>query len=230
MRSTPEGKVKRPRSFAIESAGRYSFTLRLAASIGLLALLNPGGARARSWSYHYQPRPPQQSPAAAPTIAAAASAEQLSTARLLKRAIVSDLAIMIQERSLRSGTERPDHSKYVVSRLLLFDPMDSPEALGVFASLGGYYLGERADKVYRCLALRKGKTIEPLLAANSRSGDLECARDLGEEFARPSSALDGKALCRSLQDRAALLAALMAEIDSGRVCSNDELAAIGQGG
>jgi hypothetical protein len=222
--------VKKLRSFAIENAGWYFLILRLAASIGLLGFLNPGGARARSWSYHYQPITPQPSPAAASTMAAAASTEQLSTARLLKRAIVSDLAIMIQEQGVGSGTEKPDHSKYMVSRLLLFDPMDSPEALGVFASLSGYYLGERADKVYQCLTLRRGKTIEPLLAEQSRGGDLECGRELGQKFERPSSALNGKALCRGGKDRAAFLAALMAEIDSGRVCSNDELAAIGRGG
>jgi hypothetical protein len=219
--------VKKLRSFVIENAGRYFFTLGIAVLITLLAFLNPGPVRARSWSYHYQPRTPQPTPVAAPTMAPAAGAEQLSTARLLKRAIVSDLAILVQEQHLAAGTERPDHSKYIVSRLLLFDRMDSPEALGVFASLSGYYLGGRAEKVYRCLTLRKGKTFEPLLAEQARGGDLECARELGQEFESPSSALDGKALCRSRQDRAAFLAALIAEIDSGRACSNDELVAIG---
>jgi len=121
-----------------------------------------------------------------------------------------------------------DDSKYVINQLLRFDSMDSPQALGVFASLSGYYLGGRAEQVYRCLTLRKGKAIEPLLAEGARSGNLECVRELGQEFASPSSALDGRALCRGTQDQTAFLAGLVAEIDSGRMCSNDELAAIGR--
>jgi hypothetical protein len=220
--------VKKLRSFAIESAGWISFTLRIAGWIVLLAPLEPGEVRARSWSYHYAPRTPQPAPAATPTTAAAAGAERASAALLIKRAIVSDLAVVVRARNIPSESERADHSKYAVSQLLRFDPMDSPQALGVFASLSGYYLGARAEPVYRCLTLRKGKTIEPLLAEAAHSGNLECVRELGQEFTSPSSGLDGRALCRSRQDQAAFLADLIAEIDSGKTCSNDELAAIGK--
>jgi len=200
--------------------------LRIAGWIVLLALLKPDEVRARSWSYHYAPRTPQPAPSATPTMAAAAGAERPPAALLIKRAIVSDLAIVV--RKSPSESERAEHSKYEVSQLLRFDPMDLPQALGVLASLSGYYLGARAELVYRCLTLRKGKTIEPLLAEAARNGNHECARELGQEFTSPSSALDGRVLCRSRQDQAAFLADLIAEIDSGKTCSNDELAAIGQ--
>ena len=162
-------------------------------------------------------------------MAASANAEQLSTAQRLKRAIVSDFATFVQEQTGHSNSERTDHSNYAVSRLLLFDPMDSPEALGVFASLSGYYLGARAEQTYHCLILRKGKKIEPLLTEQLHGSDLECARELGREFESPSAVLDGKALCRSKQDEASFLARVISEVDSGRTCSNSDLAEISQG-
>ena len=96
---------------------------------------------------------------------------------------------------------RTDHSKHVVSRLTLFDPLSSPEALGVLASLSGYYLSVRGEKVYDCLALRKGKELEPFLEQYLRNGNPECLRELGDRFATPSNALDGYALCLSDQQQ-----------------------------
>jgi hypothetical protein len=147
------------------------------------------------------------------------------TARLLKRAIVSDLAIFIQEQNGQPETGK-DHTNYVVSRLLLFDPMDSPEALGVLASLSGYYLGARAEEVYRCLLLRKGEKIVPSLAHYQRSGNSECARELGQGFESPSAVLEGNALCPNDQRQIKYLAHLITQIDSGKACSDRDLALI----
>lgn len=192
----------------------------------LLTFVDITAVLARSWSYHYVPRTPQPSPEAAATTSAAVPAEPFSTARLLKRAIVSDLAVFTQEQIGRSDTAHTDHSEYVVSRLSLFDPMSSPEALGVFASLSGYYLGVRGEKLYDCLSLRKGKALEPFLKQYFRNGNPECLRDLGQNFATPVDALGGHALCPSDQQQRGHLTNLIAEIDTAKSCSDSEFAAI----
>jgi hypothetical protein len=190
----------------------------------LLSLVDIGAALARSWSYHYVPRTPKPSPEAAAT-PASARVEKLSTARLLKQAIVSDLAIFTQER-VGSDMAPTDHSEYVVSRLALFDPMGSPEALGVLASLSGYYLGARGEKLYDCLALRKGKALEPLLEQYLHNGNPECLRELGQSFAKPSNAWDGYALCLTDQQQRDHLTRLIAEIDTAKPCPDSEFAPI----
>jgi hypothetical protein len=181
--------VKKRRPSRLEAAHFISDTARLFVVLCLLSLVDTGAALARSWSYHYVPGTPQPSPEAAAT-PASAPAEQLSTARLLKRAIVSDLAIFTEEKSVDTNTAPTGHSKYVVSRLSLFDPLSSPEALNVFASLSGYYLGVRGEKLYDCLALRKGKILESFLEQYLRDGNHECLRELGQSFTKPSNALD----------------------------------------
>ena len=139
------------------------------------------------------------SPAASPSEAAQPTpvpAEQLPTARLLKRAIVSNLALFVKENS-RSDKAYAALSENVVLRLLLFDPLGSPEALGVLASLSGYYLGagEQSSTVASCCEKARpwNHTWSSIL------GNPECSQELGTTFTKPSSALDGYALCPSDQ-------------------------------
>jgi hypothetical protein len=201
----------------------------------LLALVGISAppALARSWSYHYRPVTPRASPAASPSEAAQptpVAAEQLSTARLLKRAIVSSLALFVKEQTSRSDKAYTAVSENVVSRLSLFDPLGSSEALGVLASLSGYYLGARGEELYRCLVLRKGKALEPYLEQYLHNRNPECSQELGATFTKPSSALDGYALCRSDQQQKAHLATLIAAIYSESACSDSEFAALSTGG
>jgi hypothetical protein len=185
---------------------------------------------ARPWSYHYKPITPKPSPTASSaeasiTQATPAPAEQLSTARQLKRTIVSNLTLFTQEHTVRSDKAYADLSEYVVRQLSLFDPLDSPEALGVFAGLNGYYLSARGEALYDCLSLRKGKALEPYLEQYLSNGNAECSQELGQSFTKPSDALDGCALCPSGRQQKAHLTALIAEIDSAKKCSDSDLAA-----
>ena len=113
----------------------------------------------------------------------------------------------------------------MVRQLSSFDPLDSPEALGVFADLSGYYLGARAEKLYNCLSLRKGKALEPYMEQYLSNGNTECSQELGQSFTKPSDALGGYALCPSGEQQKAHLANLIAEIDSAKKCSDSDLAA-----
>ena len=196
----------------------------------LLVAISVSPAFARAWSYHYEPKTPNPSPAASATEASITQAtpvpaEQLSTAQLLKRAIVSDLALFTQAHTARSDKAYTDLSEYVVRRLSLFDPLDSPTALQVFAGLSGYYLGARGEELYDCLSLRKGKALKPYLEQYIHNGNAECSKELGQSFTKPSIALGGYAICPSDQQQKAHLAALIAEIDSARKCSDSDLAA-----
>lgn len=210
------------------------YRVRVAILVALtlvFAALGASTARARSWSYHYRPRSPEPSPAASATVASIsqptpAPGEQLSTARLLKRAIVSDLAIFVQEQTGPSPKASLQHSQYVVRHLELFDPLDSPEALGLFASLSGYYLGAAGNQVYDCLSLRKGRPLEPYFAQYLSKGNTECAVQLGDTFLKPSDVLGGHSLCPSDAQQKARLAMLISEIGSGKTCPDSDLAAI----
>jgi len=216
--------VKKRRPSRLEAAQFVSETVPLFVVLCLLSFVDVSAALARSWSYHYVPRTPKPSPEAAAT-PASVPAEQLSTARLLKQAIVFDLAISIQER-VGSDKAHTDHSEYVVSRLALFDPMGSPEALSVLASLSGYYVGARGEKLYDCLVLRKGKALKTLLEQYLDNGNPECLRELGQSFAKPSNALGGYALCPSDQRQRDHLTRLIAEIDTAKSCPDSEFASI----
>jgi hypothetical protein len=196
-----------------------------------LVTIFSSNALARSWSYHYRPAPSQASPTATPTPGNAGEAmpapgEELSTARLLKRAIVSDLAVFVEEQHTRSDKAYADHSDYVVRHLSLFDPLHSPDALAVFASLSAYYLGNRGEDVYHCLSLRRGKSLEPYLESYLRSGNTECTQELGPEFSQPSTALLGYPLCPTNTQQKAHIALLINEINAGDNCSDGELATL----
>jgi hypothetical protein len=201
--------------------------------VGVLSfvLITLSTALARSWSYHYRPEVFHASPTATPTPGAAnqtamGPTEELSTATLLKRAIVSDLAIFVEEQQTRSDKAYASHSDYVVRHLLLFDPLQSPESLAIFASLSNYYLGDRGEDLYHCLSLRKGKNLEPYLNFYLRKGSTECIQELGPNFSRPSDALLGYALCPSDAQQKAHNTLLINEITAGDSCSNGELAAL----
>jgi hypothetical protein len=157
------------------------------------------------------------------------AAEQLSTARLLKRAIVSNLALFVKEQTSRSDKAYGALSENVARKLSLFDTLGSPEALGVLASLSGYYLGARGEELYRCLVLRKGKALEPYLEQYLHNGNPECSQELGAAFTKPSSALNGYAPCRSDQQQKAHFATLIAAIYSESACSDSEFAALSTG-
>lgn len=217
-----------------ESYAKLARAATLMLMAGALGSATVPAAFARSWSYHYKPVTPQQSPAAAATEASLAPAapvpaEQLSTARLLKRSIVSDLAVFVKEQPARSDKAYSQHSDYVVHQLALFDPLSSQEALGMFGSLSGYYLSSRGEQLYDCLALRKGKSLKPFLEQYLINGNTECSTELGQTFAKPSVALDGNALCASDQQQKVHLAILIAEIDSGTACPDSALAALTAG-
>jgi hypothetical protein len=197
----------------------------------LFAAVRGSPALARAWSYHYQPIAPTTSPAASATEASImqgtpASAEQLSKARLLKRAIVSDLALFVTEESDRPDKAYAEQWKHLVRQLSSFDPLDSPAALEVFAGLSAYYVGARGEELYDCLSLRKGKALEPYLEQYIHNGNAECAQGLGQSFTKPSNALGGYALCPSDQQQIAHLTTLIAEIDSAKTCSDSSLAAL----
>jgi len=166
-----------------------SSAIRLLVVISFILLAGISAVLARLWSYHFHPVP-EVTPTATPT-KAAPSASEASTAKLLKRAIVSDPAILAQGHNLQPRTGYSDHMEYVTSQLLLFDGMNSQEALSMFASLSGYYLGAPTEKLYRCLALRKGKALEPQLGHYLHDGNPECMNEIGQDFSKPSWLLDG---------------------------------------
>ena len=176
---------------------------------------------ARSWSYHYHPKIAEPTAVATPAKAAPNTSEQSGEAKLLKRAIVSDLAIYAQDQQLQPNGAYGDQ---IVSRLSRFDSMNSPEAFIVFASLSGYYLGTPAEKLYYCLALRKGRALEPYLEHYLHNASPECLSDLGQNFTRPSAALDGYAVCRSPEQQTQRLRNLIVDIDSGEYCTDSHLA------
>jgi hypothetical protein len=196
-----------------------------------LALMTASTAFARSWSYHYQPITPQPSPVASSTQASLIRAtpvpsEQATAARLLKRAIISDLSLYVMEQGVRSNEAFAEHSEYLLGRLSLFDSLNSPRALEVFAGLSGYYLGARGEGLFDCLALRKGKSLEPYLEQHMRNGSAECSQQLGPDFTVPTDALGGHALCPNGEQQRSHLTALIAEIGSGKPCSNSDLATV----
>jgi hypothetical protein len=195
-----------------------------------LAAIRPCPAVARAWSYHYQPSAPTTSSAMRATEAimrgTPANAQQLSTARLLKQAIISDLVSFIVEQGGRPEKAYAKQSEDLVQRLSLFDRLDSPAALEELASLSGYYLGARGEEVFDCLALRKGKALEPYLEQSIHSGNAECSQKLGPSFTKPSDVLGGYALCPTDQQQKAQLTTLIGEMDAAKTCSDNDLAAI----
>ncbi len=201
-----------------------SSAVRLLVVISLFLLVGISAVLARSWSYHYHPEALVPTVMATPTKATSNIAEQSTTAKLLKRAVVSDLAIFTQDQSLQRNTGYSDHMKYVTSRLSLFDGMNSPEALSAFASLSGYYLGAPGQKLYRCLALRKGRALEPYLEPYLRGGNPECVNELGQDFTKPSESLEGYTLCSTSQQLEKRLTELIAEIETGKSCTDSDLA------
>jgi len=204
-----------------------SSAIRLLAVISIILLVAISAVLARSWSYHYHPVS-EATPVATPTMAALTASEP--SAKLLKRAIVSDLAVFAQDHNLEPRTGYSDHMEYVASQLLLFDGMNSPEALSMFASLSDYYLGAPTEKLYQCLALRKGKALEPLLEHYLHDGNPECINELGQDFSKPSASLDGYALCSTSQQQEKRLTDLIARIDNGESCADSELAPISGSG
>jgi hypothetical protein len=193
------------------------------------AAIGASFAFARAWSYHYEPSRPEPSPpvsaAEASITQATAAAEQLSTAQLLKRTIVSDLALVVQEQGGRSDKAYAEQSNYLLRQLAFFDRLNVPGALGVFADLTGYYLGASGEELYNCLSLRKGKALKPYLEKYLRQDNAECAQGLGQSFTKASAALGGYALCPSSEQQKVHLRTLLGEINSSKNCSDSNLAA-----
>jgi hypothetical protein len=209
---------------------RVSSCLRLLAATWLVLLVGTSSGWARSWSYHYHPEEIAPTPQATPTAATLSTSVESSPAKLLKLAIVSDLAVFVENRKPQAKTAYSDHMKYVTSQLSLFDGMNTPDSLGMLASLSGYYLGAPAEKLYECLALRKGKAIEPYLDQYLHNGNSQCLHDLGPDFGKPSASLDGRALCSDTQEVEERLIDLIAKINMGRSCADSELAEIRRDG
>jgi len=222
--------VKKRGTFRNQAAEVIAHTTWPLAVVFLFAAIDVSQAFARAWSYHYKPIAPSPSPAVSATEASIPQtilppAEQSSTARRLKRAIVSDLAHLIEEQTA-GGKASAGHSEYLVRQLSLFDPLGSPAALEAFAGLSGYYLGARGEELYDCLSLRKGKALKPYLEEYIHNGNAECTEELGQSFTKPSDALGGYALCPTGQQQKTHLATLIAEIDSAKTCSDSDLAAV----
>jgi hypothetical protein len=80
-----------------------------------------------------------------------------------KRAIVSDLALFVQESTLHSDKAYADHAKFVVARLKPFDPLHSPEALKQYSqALAVTALAVSAKgfmTVYRCERAKRSSLI-----------------------------------------------------------------------
>jgi hypothetical protein len=200
-----------------------SSALRFLMMMSVILLGETSAVLARSWSYHYHPKVEEPTAVATPAKAAPNTSEQSGEAKLLKRAIVSDLAIYAQDQNPQPNGAYGDQ---IVSRLSRFDSMNSSEALNVFASLSGYYLGAPAEKLYYCLALRKGKPLGPHLQQYLHNASAECLSDLGQNFTRPSAALDGYAVCRSAEQQTVRLRNLIVNIDSGESCTDSDLAGL----
>jgi hypothetical protein len=201
-------------------------SFRIALLTVLFLMAGTSAVLARSWSYHYHPQDFTPTPMATPTQAVSSSSDQASIARFLKRAIISDLAIFAAGHATPSAAAYSDRMAYVTSRLALFDSMNSADALSVFASLSGYYLGSSGEKLYACLALRKGAALGPYLAHYLGNGNAECSNELGQDFTKPSVSLDGYALCSNQSQEGQRLSDLIARINSGEVCADSELAQI----
>ncbi|HTY56507.1 MAG TPA: hypothetical protein VMB26_14965, partial [Candidatus Binataceae bacterium] len=211
------------------SGGSLAYYARVVAILLLLVAGAVSTTLARSWSYHYKPiaAKPSATPTTEANIALAkpASGEQLSPARLLKRAIVSNLALFVLQQNSYSEKAYADHSAYVTSRLSHFDSLTSPEALAVFASLSGYNLGARAQQLYECLSLRKGKALEPYFEQYLHNGSNECVHELGASMTQPNAALGNHPLCPSDEQQKIRLTTLLSAIESAKTCSDSELAA-----
>jgi hypothetical protein len=197
-----------------------SSSVLLLVGISLILPAATSPVLARSWSYHYHPAVVEPTPAPTPAQLAPAPIGELVTAKLLKRAIVADLAIYSQDQEPRSNGAYAEHMKYIVSQLSRFEQINSPEALDVFASLTGYYLGASGERLYECLAPRKGKAVKPQLEQYFQNGNPECLKELGRDFSKPSASLDGYAFCSTSQEQAERLKGLIAGIDNGQSCTD----------
>jgi hypothetical protein len=200
-----------------------SSAIRLFVVMSFILLVDISTVLARSWSYHYHPQAVEPTAVATSAKAAPIAGEQSGEAKLLKRAMVSDLAIYAQDQNPQPVGV---YGNQVVSRLSRFDSMNSSDALNVFASLSGYYLGAPAEKLYYCLALRKGRQLKPYLEHYLHDASPECLADLGQDFTRPSAALNGYAVCRSADQQAVRLRNLIVDIDSGDSCTDSDLAGL----
>src|SRR5580658_10308262 len=194
--------------------------LRLAVAILAGLLVQTSTVSARSWSYHYHPQLEQATMAPTPATVASIVGDQSTEAKLLKRAIVSDLAIYAQNQTSQNSDAYRDQ---VVTRLSRFDTLNSPEALDVLASLSAYYLGAPAEKLYHCLVVRKGTPLKEPLKYYLKDGSTECLKELGQDFSKPSGSLDGYPLCPTSQQEAERLKELILEIDAGRPCTDNDL-------
>ncbi len=205
----------------------FAIALRLSVMMFIIMIAQASAVLARSWSYHYHPEPIEPTALATPAAVAAApvTSEQFAEAKLVKLAIVTDLAIYAQDQNPRPEAYN-DHMAYVVSRLSRFDSMTSPDALKVFASLSDYYLGAPGEKLYSCLALRQGKLLQPFLEQYFHAAKGECQNDLGQSFTKPSAALDGYAVCSSPSQQRERLRGLIADIEIGASCSDADFIAL----
>jgi hypothetical protein len=68
--------------------------------------------------------------------------------------------------------------------LLLFDDLDSDEAMARLVGLTSFYLGEASGEILDCLISRKGSRIAPLLETALREKGDACAQEFGRESAQ----------------------------------------------
>jgi hypothetical protein len=201
--------------------------LRLALLVVLLALVSPTVAWPRAWSYHYRPETATPSPTpTSPGEATPAAAPQVSTARLLRQTIVSDLAARVREVSAGGQAASYAESRRIISLLAAFDKMGSADDLRVLTQLSDYYLGQDAEAVYDCVLLRKGATLTPYIRQAIDHPSMDCVRELGPSFEKPSQALGGHALCVTSLERNSHLNLLATEIDSAKSCADRQLAVL----
>jgi hypothetical protein len=67
----------------------------------------------------------------------------------------------------------------IMPLLYVYDSLGSDRDIEDLASLSPYYLGESAGTLYRCLLLRKGRKIQPILEKLAATKANECIQRFG---------------------------------------------------
>lgn len=150
-------------------------------------------------------------------------------AGILKRVVVSYLGLLATYPELRSSTHAKREQENALrqmdmsisSMLFLFDSLNDPHSLRVFASLDSYYLGEHSAEIYNCLARRKGSVLKPFLRQIFSQSQPECVAKFGEAGAKPKAGQ--VAICLTKKEAAGRVGGLIEQINRGVGCTDQEL-------
>ena len=150
-------------------------------------------------------------------------------AGILKQVVVSYLGLIAAYPDLRftSHAQREETlagtqmDAAVSSLLFLFDSLNDPESLRVFASLESYYLGEHSAEIYNCLARRKGHALEAVFRPMLSLSKPECIAEFGYQSAEPKPSQI--AICLTKEEAEGRIKGLIHDIDLGVGCTDEEL-------